>query len=285
MGMCGMDNALAACGGAATQGAAGPAVEAAVAVAAAKGGADARRGASAPRVLLVCALALLLAALAAGVGGTWALATSAERFDLAEYFDAQLSQHYADEPVAAYPGIVVEQTAAAQNIGSKDMWVRMNLDKYWMQKDGDTWTRVDDSAGFDSDFIILHMNEDAWTQGEDGWWYSNEAVEPGATSPDLFTAIEISAETGEEVQGVAERKSMYATRAASVDVTMECTADPDALAASDKALSRPDTSDALPWALFLAAAAMLAAALVLLLAAWRRRRGRDDDAQVVEFTL
>ncbi len=252
------------------------------------------------RVFFTCALALLLAAVLAGVGGTWALANSVnEREDLAEYFDAKLAQKYADEPVSAYPGSVVEHTAIAENTGAKTMWVRMSIDKYWMEKDGDAWKRVESAAGgeggaFDTDYIIVHMNESAWTEGDDGWWYCNETVEPGAKSATLFDALEISTETGEEVQGVEERESMYATHAASVDVKMECTAEPDPVAEADSvqakfgttaAASKPDTGDALPWMLYLAAAAALAAALVFFLAAWRRRRGKDDEVQVVEFTL
>ena len=274
----------AVCGAGAAAAVAGATGAGAVGAARTGAGVAARRPV---RALVVCGLVLLLAALLAGVGGTWALANSAaEHADLAEYFDAKLSQHYADEPVAAYPGFTAEQSAAAENTGSKGMWVRMSLDKYWMEKDGDAWKRVDDSAGFDSDYIIVHMNEDAWTQGDDGWWYCNEAVAPGATSADLFNSIEISTETGEEVQGTAEKESMYALHAASVDVKMECTATPDPQTdgAQAKFGKTADTSDALPWGLLLAAAAMLAAAIVFLVAAWRRRRGKDD-AQVVELTL
>lgn len=272
---------------------------------------------NAARAFLACGLALLLACALACVGGTWALASSASAHeDLAEYFDAKLVEKCGGDPVAAYPGFSVERTAAAENTGAKTMWVRMSIDKYWMEKSGDAWKRVDDAA-FNTDFIVVHVDESAWTDGGDGWWYCNEAVEPGATSASLLQSIEISAETGEEVQGVAETESMYALHAASVDVQMECTAAPDPEPAADtdsdagsgdtasagtgtatatqakfgktadiaKSVSKPDTGDALPWVLFVAAGAAFAAALVFLLAAWKRRRGRDDDAQVVEFTL
>ncbi len=271
-------------------------------VAACEGG----RGRARARGFLVAGLALLLACALACVGGTWALAsTAAAHEDLAEYFDAKLVEKCGGEPVAAYPGFSVERTAAAQNTGAKTMWVRMSIDKYWMEKVDGAWKRVDDAA-FNTDFIVVHTNDAAWTDGGDGWWYCNDAVEPGAASASLLESIEISAETGEEVQGIAETESIYASHAASVDVTLECTAAPDPVPDADadadaaagtkakfgqtadiaKSISKPDTGDALPWALFLAAGAAFVAALVFFVAAWRRRRGRDDDnAQVLEFTL
>ena len=266
------------------------------------------RGRARARGFLVAGLALLLACALACVGGTWALAsTTAAHEDLAEYFDAKLVEKCGGEPVAAYPGFSVERTAAAQNTGAKTMWVRMSLDKYWMEKVDGAWKRVDDAA-FNTDFIVVHTNDAAWTDGGDGWWYCNDPVEPGAASASLLESIEISAETGEEVQGIAETESIYASHAASVDVTMECTAAPDPVPDADsdaaaaagsatkakfgqtadiaKSISKPDTGDALPWVLFLAAGAAFVAALVFFVAAWRRRRGRDDDnAQVLEFTL
>lgn len=239
--------------------------------------------------LMLLALLCFVASLGAGIGGTYATITQAQKHsDIEPYFDAKLVQKYAPEgETAAYPGFTCSRSAVAQNTGERACWVRMRLEKKWLERDSSNkWVESGDTT-LNTDYIEVTLDDTTnWLDGEDGWYYYQPSIEPGQTSSSLLSSISISTQIGEEYNdGQAhDVSSTYIDKAAEVDVYMEATANPYEQQGSIKKL--PQTGDTTSFKLFVAAGIAFALGISLVIAALilsRKQETSDEESFHVEL--
>ena len=79
-----------------------------------------------------------------------------------------------------------------ENIGESPAWIRVDAGK-----------AVSLSGGAEGDASVVSMdfNTEFWTQGEDGYWYYNQALQAGQLTEPLFTQVYFAAHMGNEYQG------------------------------------------------------------------------------------
>lgn len=270
------------------------------------------------------AVAALLVALLLGIGGTFAALNDATKHIGNEgYSDAKLLQTWGDQEVTSiYPGFKQDRTAIAENNGTEAMYVRMKLSKFWAdrdsrtdEEDGTNKTESKDATGnngtltptsdpqFNADYIEVGIADtEKWVDGEDGWWYYTDVIEPGQQSTSLISSVGISTAAGEENndgQSTAEKHgnmpSAYLTEAAVLDVELQAVTtypekgksdDGGASDASGKKASYvksafiPKTGDGLsPLVITLFALALLALCVCFILFIVSRKRAKEEDAQ------
>lgn len=122
--------------------------------------------------------------------------------------DVQLAIHerqedgsaFPEEGVYVTPGDVVSKEVTIENVCGHPFYLRVKL-----------------VSGIDSDELSVEdafkidLNEEDWTQHEDGYIYYNVALQPGEITTPLFTEVEI---VGEYVDQVFLGKTMTLTVAA-----------------------------------------------------------------------
>ena len=86
------------------------------------------------------------------------------------------------------PGSEISKTVQVENVGNNPAWIRIDVKKVIELAEGVREEANIDLIGFDVD-------TEAWTL-KDGYYYYNEALEPGETTPPLFTKIQFSTEMG-----------------------------------------------------------------------------------------
>ena len=79
------------------------------------------------------------------------------------------------------PGDVVDKIVSVTNDGDNPIWVRVRLDR--------SLILANEAADIDFNVLGLDLNEEDWTEGEDGWFYYNEILEPDETTENLFTQV------------------------------------------------------------------------------------------------
>lgn len=82
------------------------------------------------------------------------------------------------------PGAEVSKIAQVKNTGSNPAWVRVEVDKAIVLAEG-----VDGEP--DAELVVLDYNTGNWTESE-GYYYYNDALEPGETTEPLFTTVTFS---------------------------------------------------------------------------------------------
>lgn len=79
------------------------------------------------------------------------------------------------------PGDTVDKIVSVTNDGDNPIWVRVRLDR--------SLILADEAADIDFNVLGLDLNLEDWTEGEDGWFYYKEILEPGVTTENLFTQV------------------------------------------------------------------------------------------------
>ena len=79
------------------------------------------------------------------------------------------------------PGDVVDKIVSVTNDGDNPIWVRIKLDR--------SIILAGEAADVDFNVLGLDLNDEDWTEGEDGWFYYNEILAPGETTENLFTQV------------------------------------------------------------------------------------------------
>lgn len=99
------------------------------------------------------------------------------------------------------PSMTVTKIAEIKNTGASAAWIRVKVDKnIQLQGDGKP----------NADLVELDLNTDDWTV-QDGYYYYNEALQPGEVTKPIFTAVTFNANMGNEYQNAT----------ASVDVSAQ----------------------------------------------------------------
>ena len=79
------------------------------------------------------------------------------------------------------PGDVVDKIVSVTNDGDNPIWVRIRLDRSILL--------AGEAADIDFNVLGLDLNDEDWTEGEDGWFYYNEILAPDETTENLFTQV------------------------------------------------------------------------------------------------
>lgn len=103
---------------------------------------------------------------------------------------------------------LISRIVRVQNVGNDDCYVRVRPVLTAVAQDG-TRSDVTDQAAF-------AMNANDWTEGEDGWWYCNQALAPesGSTTGQASDSVTEPLMTGLELpdaQGMGAGSSLVLT--------------------------------------------------------------------------
>ena len=79
------------------------------------------------------------------------------------------------------PGDVIDKIVSVTNDGDNPIWVRIRLDRSILL--------AGEAADVDFNVLGLDLNDEDWTEGEDGWFYYNEILAPDETTENLFTQV------------------------------------------------------------------------------------------------
>lgn len=88
------------------------------------------------------------------------------------------------------PGAEISKIAVVENTGASDVWVRVKVDK--------TIILANEDKG-NPEVMELNINTEDWTE-QDGYYYYNDPLAPGYSTPALFTTVTFAPEMGNEYQ-------------------------------------------------------------------------------------
>ena len=91
------------------------------------------------------------------------------------------------------PGAEISKIVTVENTGASDAWVRVKVDKTITLAEG-----VDGTP--DLSLVVLDINPTDWTE-QDGYYYYNDPLAPGDTTPPLFTTVTFDPKMGNDYQG------------------------------------------------------------------------------------
>ena len=100
------------------------------------------------------------------------------------------------------PSMTVTKIAEIKNTGASDAWIRVKVEKN---------IQLQGKGTPDTDLVELNLNQNDWELGQDGYYYYNQALEPGEVTKPIFTAVTFNANMGNEYQNAT----------ASVDVSAQ----------------------------------------------------------------
>ena len=91
------------------------------------------------------------------------------------------------------PGAEISKIVTVENTGASDAWVRVSVTKSITLARGVQGTP-------DLSLVVLDINPTDWTE-QDGYYYYNDPLAPGETTPPLFTIVTFDPKMGNEYQG------------------------------------------------------------------------------------
>ena len=150
------------------------------------------------------------------VGGTWAYfnqtAAITNPFSTGSYGGSIVESFNPSEGDNWQPGATVDKEVVAENTGNSPLLVRVKMAETWSRNDQNMiainsekqpdFTEVKQADAEDglveSDQTVVWKNlaeNDAWTQGEDGYWYYKGQLAPGATTESLLESVTLDKDT------------------------------------------------------------------------------------------
>lgn len=122
--------------------------------------------------------------------------------ELLEWADEAKTEPFPEDGVSGVmPGTEVTKIVEVKNTGSNPAYIRVMVDKAIILPQS-----VDGEA--DPGLMLLDFDETCWTLGEDGFYYYNEALNPGEVTKPLFASVRFAADMG----------NIYQNSTATVDV-------------------------------------------------------------------
>lgn len=91
------------------------------------------------------------------------------------------------------PGAEISKIVTVENTGASDAWVRVSVTKSITLARGVQGTP-------DLSLVVLDINPTDWTE-QDGYYYYNDPLAPGETTPPLFTTVTFDPKMGNDYQG------------------------------------------------------------------------------------
>lgn len=150
------------------------------------------------------------------VGGTWAYfnqtAAITNPFSTGSYGGSIVESFNPSEGDNWQPGATVDKEVVAENTGNSPLLVRVKMAETWSRNDQNMiainsekqpdFTAVKQANAEDGlvegDQTVVWKNlaeNDAWTQGEDGYWYYKGQLAPGATTESLLESVTLDKDT------------------------------------------------------------------------------------------
>ena len=177
----------------------------------------------------IASICLLIAFAGCITGTVCALSDDQKHLGYDSYFDGILvgNDHVLGE-TEVYPGYSEKRTAIAQNNGTLPMYARMQLSKYWVEEQGDTWVKSSDTS-LNTDYIEVGLDESSgWVDGGDGWYYYLQEIAPSAQSTSLLKTMSFSTQIGEPNNDNNNHQvsSEYVGKGAQIDIALECVSEP-----------------------------------------------------------
>ena len=150
------------------------------------------------------------------VGGTWAYfnqtAAITNPFSTGRYGGSIVESFNPSEGDNWQPGATVDKEVVAENTGNSPLLVRVKMAETWSRNDQNMiainsekqpdFTAVKQANAEDGlvegDQTVVWKNldeNDAWTQGEDGYWYYKGQLAPGATTESLLESVTLDKDT------------------------------------------------------------------------------------------
>lgn len=151
----------------------------------------------------IIALSTVLACLAIVASGTLAYFTASETahnvitsggvdIQLHEFSDRGHDELIPWQDVdGVMPGAEISKIVTVENTGASDAWVRVKVDKTIILARGDKGNPK---------VMELDIKDAFWTE-QDGYYYYNDPLAPGETTPPLFTIVTFDPKMGNEYQG------------------------------------------------------------------------------------
>ena len=150
------------------------------------------------------------------VGGTWAYfnqtAAITNPFSTGRYGGSIVESFNPSEGDNWQPGATVDKEVVAENTGNSPLLVRVKMAETWSRNDQNMiainsekqpdFTAVKQANAEDGlvegDQTVVWKNlaeNDAWTQGEDGYWYFCDKLEGGEATVNLLNSIKLDEKT------------------------------------------------------------------------------------------
>lgn len=108
--------------------------------------------------------------------------------DLLEWADEEKTVPFpADGLENVMPGTQITKIAEVKNTGSHDAYIRVAVEKSLVLPEGVT-------GEVDLSLMDIAIDTEYWTLGEDGYYYYNTPLAPGAVTEPLFTAVSFDAD-------------------------------------------------------------------------------------------
>lgn len=89
------------------------------------------------------------------------------------------------------PDTTVTKIAEIKNTGASAAWVRVKIEKA---------IKLTGDGTPDVSMVQLDVNTNDWTDGGDGYYYYNRALQPGEVTVPIFTSVTFQAAMGNEYQ-------------------------------------------------------------------------------------
>ena len=161
------------------------------------------------KVLVAALLVIALALVGYGTAAYFTADGTATNVITAGSISITLDETSVDETGAfkdvagVMPGAKISKIVAVTNTGSNSAWVRIGVDK-----------RIDLAQGVtgepDTGLVTMDLNTTDWTRGDDGYYYYNTVLQPGATTAPLFTAVTFDTSMGNMYQNSVAYIDVYA---------------------------------------------------------------------------
>lgn len=149
------------------------------------------------KILILSVLAILIAMIAAGSLAYYTADTKAHNvittgsvdIELNEWANEERTEKFEDQ-TGVMPGKDVTKIVEVKNVGTGSAWVcvQMFVDVY-----------AENGEGLPPEPVKLDINDTDWTY-QDGYYYYNKPLAPGATTEPLFTTVSFDEQMGNEYQ-------------------------------------------------------------------------------------
>ncbi len=114
------------------------------------------------------------------------ITTGSVDIKLQEWGDEEKTEPFED-PSGVMPGTDVTKIPEVVNTGSSAAWIRVKVEKKIL-----TGGKEEVPTKEVEELIGLDINTEAWTYQDDGYYYYNSELEPGASTSPVFTKVSIS---------------------------------------------------------------------------------------------
>ena len=150
------------------------------------------------KLLILSVLAICIATLAAGSLAYFTsegkahnvITTGGVEIAVQEWADAEKTAPFEDL-TGVMPNTTVTKIAEIRNTGASAAWIRVRVEKN---------IQLAGSGTPDLSMVQLDINTAQWTDGGDGYFYYNKALQPGEITAPIFTSVTFRSAMGNEYQ-------------------------------------------------------------------------------------